>query len=203
MFPTTNSFSSTLTEIPPNKFIRLKGKIFAEYKIVYHINDAYSINHLSKFNSKHQLLFQKFKNKIQQLNLMLVDSIFPNILADVVLDVFLNDISSFNQYTNCKKTIVVIDPTTDKDYFKYKFYSFFNLLLFAEIASNKVCKRTILKNRIYCLKNNITKEIKFYSVLQQNELQFLLLDKMKLEINLSSSSISKKEVILHLKIFVE
>ena len=183
-------------------FINLKGKPFAECKIIYHINDCYSIKQLSEFRCKNQLLFQKFNSKTQQLNLSLVDSIFPNILSDVALDVFLNKVSTFNEYIRAEKTILVISPERDKEYFKYKFFTFINYLLYRDIASNKIYKGKIHDIRNYCLKNK-GGEIEFYSIYDQNELQLMLLDKMKLQIDLKSSSIGKEEVTLYLKIFVE
>jgi hypothetical protein len=50
-------------------FIKLHNTIFAEYNIIYHINDNFSIRELSEFLNKYQLLFIKFENKVQQLNL--------------------------------------------------------------------------------------------------------------------------------------
>src|SRR5258708_24019887 len=80
------------------KFIPFKEIQLGEYDFIYHINDGYSINSLTKFSIKEQLLFQKMGSKMKQMNLMIVDSIFPLILSDLVLEVFLNDISSITQF---------------------------------------------------------------------------------------------------------
>ena len=183
-------------------FINLKGKVFAEYKIIYHINDCYSIKKLSQFSSKHQLLFQKFESKSQQGNLFLVDSIFPNILSDVALEVFLNNVSTFNEYTEAKKQIWVIHVRSDKDYLKYKFVTFIQYLLYTHIATKKTYNGRDQTERNYCLKNQ-SGEIEFYPVLVLHELRTMLLDKMKLQIDLKNSSIGKEKVKLCLKIFME
>lgn len=111
-------------------FIHLKEKVFAEYKIIYHINDGYAIKELSRFSSKHQLLFQKFSNKIQQMNLMYVDSIFPIHLADVALELFFNRVSAFRSYGFLEKKFVVIDEGMDVNYFRTSsmilFFTFFS-----------------------------------------------------------------------------
>src|SRR5690242_11629687 len=105
----------------PN-FIHLNKLIFANYKIIYHINDSYKIKNLSSVHSKHILLFQKFSNKVQQMNLIIVDDIFPILLADVALSSLLNNISSFNDYALiADKKLLLIDTINNKDYFKYKF----------------------------------------------------------------------------------
>ena len=190
---------NSLTEEKINSFIKLKELTFGEYSIIYHINDCFSINQLSAIHSKHQLLFTKYSDKIQQMNLVLIDSLFPAILADVALEVFLNEVSTFKQYIQLKKTITVIDRVNDKNYLKHKFLSFIHHLLYSEISSNKVCIGEIQSDKIYCLKNS-TGELQFYSIYEQNELQLMLLDNMNLVINRESSSITDEQIKLSLQI---
>jgi len=180
-------------------FLNLNNYVFAEYVIVYRINDAYSINELSKFHSKHQLLFQKIESKNQQLNLMLIDSVFANILADVTLEVFLNEKKSFNQYLSSKNKIKLVDENDEFRYFKYKFYNFIHMLLYSDIASNNTSNGNEFSNRVYCLKNKF-EEIEYFSIYEQTILKEKLLDELKLIINIESSYISNQEVKLCLKI---
>ena len=180
-------------------FITLSNRTFAEYSFVYRINDAYSINEISKFHGKHQLLFQKLESKKQQLNLMFVDSVFANILADVVLEVFLNEIHSFNQYSIAKNKIKLVDEKDESRYFKYKFFNFIHLLLYSDIAKNTAFNGKEFSDRIYCLKNKFG-ELEYFSIYEQSKLQLKLLDELNLEIDLDSSSISNQEVKLCLKI---
>lgn len=181
-------------------FMNLRNKTFAKYFIKYRINDLYSINEITKFRSKHQLLFQKIENINQQVNLAIVDSVFANILADVLLEVFLNNISTFNQYISTKNKISLVDKKDELIYFKYKFFNFIHFLLYSEIALNKTFKGEISSDRVYCIKN-VSGEIEYYSYFDQAELQLKLLDDLQLEIDLDSSSISNKTVKLCLRIF--
>ena len=183
-------------------FIHLKGKVFAEYKIIYHINDGYAIKELNRFSSKYQLLFQKFNSKIQQVNLMYVDSIFPIHLADVALEVFLNRITSFQGYASLEKQFIVIDNQRDVFYFRRKFYDFILHLLFSNIAANKFFNEEIERDNIYYLKNELS-EIEYYSFYRQRELQAILFDKMLLQINLDSSFIKKQDLVLCLTLSMQ
>ena len=183
----------------PKKFTKLKGKVFAEYKIIYHINDCFSIKELSDFQMKHQLLFQKFESKVQQMNLLLVDSLFPAILADVAIDVFLNNVKSFNEYIDSKKMIKIFEYDRDKSFIKHKFFTFIHLLLYSDINSEMICNVDKQTDKIFCLKNDAD-AIQFYTIYEQSQLQLMLLDKMKLEINFKSSTISKDEVKLDFRI---
>lgn len=185
--------------IKKKNFIRLKDKTFAEYKFIYHINDGYSIKKLSDFSSKHQLLFQRMGNKIQQINLMLVDSVFPLILVDLVQEVFLKRVESILQYIDSKNKIVIEDTQFDKNYLRYKFDNFIHLLLYSNIASDKVCKSDFKADKIYYL-NNTKGVIMYYSIYDLKELQDLLLQKMKLEINIDKSYIKNKNASLYMKI---
>lgn len=127
---------STQIEERNSIFINLNNLTFAEYVIVYRINDLYSINVLSKFSSKHQLLFQRFERKNQQMNLMFVDSIFANILADVTLEVFLNETTSFSKYIGSQSKIKLVARKDEDRFFKYKFLNFIHMLLYSDIATN-------------------------------------------------------------------
>lgn len=180
-------------------FVILNNITFARYIFVYKVNSGYSTNELSKFHSKHQLLFHKLENKNQHLNLMFVDSVFANILADVTLEVFLNKIDSFARYSSSKNKIRLVAEKDESRYFKYKFFSFIHMLLYSDIATKNIFKGQEFFDRVYCLKN-IFGEIAYFSIYEQTTLQEKLLDELKLDIDFSSSSISKQEVKLCLKI---
>lgn len=181
-------------------FINLKNLVLAEYKINYHINDCFSITKLEKVSSKHQLLFQKFESKVQQSNLLFVDSIFPIILSDLALDVLLGKVTSFSEYIQAKRSPVEIGILANEEYLKYKFFQFVHSLLYSDVSSKKVCDGTPKTNKVFCIKNE-SGEIDFYTFYEQQVLQLLLLDKLKLEIDLSSSTISKHSVKLCLRIY--
>ena len=131
----------------------------------------------------------------------MVDSLFPGILSDIALEVFLNNVLTFNQYINLHNKVKVSENILSKEYLKYKLYTFIHQLLYSNISSNKVYSGEILTDRVFCLKNK-TGEIEFYSIFEQNKLQQLLMEKMRLEINLDFSTILKENVKLSLKIFV-
>ena len=180
-------------------FVILNNITLARYFFVYKENDGYLTNELSKFHNKHQLLFHKLENKNQHLNLMFVDSVFVNILADVTLEVFLNKTNSFAAYSTSKNKIKLVAEKDESRYFKYKFFRFIHMLLYSNIASNNIFNGQEFFEKIYCLKNKFG-EIDYFSIYEHTVLQEKLLDELKLDIDISSSSISKHEVKLCLKI---
>lgn len=182
-----------------SNFIHLKNLTLAEYKIIYHINDGYSIKKLENISSKHQLLFQKFNNKIQQMNLMLVDSNFPIHLADVALEVFFNRVSTFEQYTLLKKNFVVIDAARDTNYFKNKFYEFILLALYSKLSTTKACNGEWQTDLVYYFKNSHN-EIQYFTIFQQRELQQFVFQNSRLEILSSSTINANKSVTLVLRL---
>lgn len=184
------ALTSPFTEINIKDFTNLKEKLFAEYMFVYRINDEYSVTDLSSFHSKHQLLFQKISEKIKQVNLMIVDSCFSILLSDVVLDVLLNDVTSFAQYVTRKKKIIISDVEFDQTYIKYKLIDFTHHLLYSNISPGEICKGNVDPNKIFCLEDQ-NKEIQYYTIFERNELQELLFNKMTIEIDFSKSFIHK------------
>lgn len=191
--------SSVSTCKNQHNFIHLREKIFAEYNFVYHINDGYSIKELLKFNSKGQLLFQKINSKVKQMNLILVESIFPILLADIALEVFINKISSFSQYVTSRKRIAINDFEYDSDLLKYKLKYFIYFLLFSNIATEQICEGNIEPDNIYYLKNK-RKEIQYYSFYERKELQDMLFQEITLKIDMDKSSIANKEANICLKV---
>ncbi len=189
----------TLEQKQSPVFAHLKEILFAEYNFIYHINDGYSIKELSRFSSKHQLLFKKISSNIMQMNLMIVDSVFPLILADITLDVFLNNISSFNQYYISEKQLVVNEIHPYNEYIKYKLDGFIHHLLYSNISSTEVCKGDIDASKIYYLKSS-QGEIKYYSIYEQKELKELMFEKMRLKINLEKSFIKNREANIFLQL---
>jgi hypothetical protein len=195
------SIDEAILKAPHADFINLKNFVLAEYKINYHINDCFSITKLQGVSSKHQLLFQKFESRVQQSNLLfMVDSIFPIILSDLALDVLLGKVKSFREYIQAKRSPIEIGILANEEYLKYKFFQFVHSLLYSDVSSKKLCDGTPKTNKVFCIKNE-SGEIGFYTFYEQQELQLLLLDKLKLEIDLSSSTISKHSVKLCLKIY--
>jgi hypothetical protein len=183
--------TSTLSRTPT--FIPLNNKVFAEYSLVYRINDAYTIKDFAGLINKHQLLFQKFENKQQQLNLMFVDSVFVNILADVAVGVLLNKVNSFASYMSWKDKSRPFAMVDEGSCFAYKFSDFIHLMLYGDIASTKPYKQELHTDRVFCFKNE-TGELEYFSIYEQQVLQNILLQTMKLEVDYDRSSIDRQEV---------
>ena len=190
-----------ITQLEDRKstYVNLHNRIFAEYVFIYRISDNYNVNDLHGFSSKYQLFFQKIKSKNQQLNLMFVDSIFTNILADVVLEVFIENANSFNDYINSKYKIKIVEEKQEERYFKYKFSDFINMLLYSDIASEQIYKGAEQTDRVYCVKNNLG-ELEYFSIYERVTLQLKLLQELVLEIDFNLSSISNQEVELCFRI---
>jgi len=197
----TNLFLQKQLEENQRDFINLKGKNFADYQIIYHINDCYQITDLSRFRTKDQLLFQKFESKEQQMNLMYVDTIFPILLSELALFVFVDEVKSFEDYLKLKKQVRILQIESDKFYLKYKIIDFIKQLVYSNIAGKTYSNGHFYNDRIYCIKNDFG-EIDFYSIIDQLKLFNFLIKKIKLEIDFNSSRVTENEVNLCLKIFI-
>lgn len=186
---------------PEIEFIHLKGRIFAEYNIIYRVNDCYNIKNLDRVTGKHQLHFQKFQSKIQQLNLIIVDSIFSNILADFTSEVLLKKVSSINEYVNLKKDSIMISREWDRKFYRYKFQTFVHYLTLSNIHTKEVCKGEIYTDRVYYKKSN--EGIDYYPIYCLHKFQEVLLEQMKLKVNYSKSYIFNQEANVCLEIFFD
>jgi len=174
---------STINNQQSTDFINLTNRQFAEYEIVFRINDSFCLKSIGDFSIKEQFLFQRFKNRNQQLNLMLIDSIFPIILADMALLVLLGKIKNLNDYLNSKEKIIFPQIINDKIYFERKIMDFMNGLLYGEVGGKAVWNGNTDNRRVFCIKNT-NDELDFYSIFERNKLHELLKSKMKIEVNI-------------------
>lgn len=179
-------------------FVTLNNKLIAKYVLIFRINDSYSITDFSKFIRKQQLFFQKIENKNQQLNLMFVDSVFVNILADLTLEVLVNKITSFKDYISSSVKIKLVDEADEDRYFTYKFSDFIHRILFSDISRTSLFRHQEFTDRVFCLRNKFG-ELEYFSIYDRNKLQSKLLTEMKIEIDYKQSSISKQEAKVCLK----
>lgn len=163
-------------------FINLTNRKFAEYNIIYHVNDGFKINELKDFKHKEQLLFQKFESQNQQLNLMLVDSVFPIILADLALLALLGKIKSFDCYINSHDRITFPRIVDDKAFFESKMKSFINGLIYGEVSGLESWNGETNNQRVFCRKNSIG-ELEYYSIYDRKKLLDLLIKKINIEVS--------------------
>lgn len=164
------------------EYINLTHRKFAEFEIVFRVNDGYKLKNIGDFHFKEQLLFQRFKNKTQQLNLMLIDSVFPIILADITLLVLLGKVKNLNDYNNSNERIIFPRIINDKIYFERKIMDFINGLLYGEVGGKAVWNGDTDNRRVFCMKNT-NDELDFYSIYERHKILQLLTENMKTEIS--------------------
>ncbi len=180
-------------------FIKLTNRKLAEYNIIYHINDGFKTSDFQNFKFKEQLLFQKFENHNQQLNLMLVDSVFPIILADIALLVFLGKIKSLDNYINSDERITFPRIVNDIVFSPSKIKGFINALMYGEVGGDDSWNGETNNQRIFCRRNS-NGELEYYSIYDRKELFELLINKMILEIeSIEWFNDNKTEVSLRLR----
>lgn len=114
--------------------IILNAKRLASYSLVYSVNYLDSIRQLSDLCSKEQVRVKQFESFYQQTNLVHIDMLFPNVLADMALDVFFGKVFTFYDYIQQPKTYQLFDKERDINYFNVKIPQFIDYLLYSDIA---------------------------------------------------------------------
>ena len=184
-----------------SRFVHLKKMDLAEYGIVYKINDCCQITKLSDFNQKNQLLFQRFVILQQQWNLMYVDSVFPQILADLVLDVFLGNITCLEDYVTASKQFTVSELLDAELYYNYKLRDFIEYLLYSDIAKTQESSGSKNYDKIFGT-TNTHNEIEFYTLYERLKLYDYLMKNMQLEIDMQKCCLNDNKTTIYLKIKV-
>lgn len=120
-------------------------------------------------STREKIKIAGISNRLLRLNLMLVDSKFPEILAETAL--------SANTLEQCTLEQIVAELILHSQFSKeyaarynqYKINSFLQLLLFSNLATNDVCKGVIDYSRVYLYKTK-QGDLHYFSIYDQNKL---------------------------------
>ncbi len=131
MASTTMSDFHLMTHVEnPLKFIHLDRLNLGEFSITYHVNDGFVIDDLSRISMKEQLLFQKMESHNQQLNLMMVDSVFPLMMAEMATMILIKGPMTCEQYVQTG------NPVYGEFLMEHKLHQFIHHLLYADVADD-------------------------------------------------------------------
>jgi len=179
--------------------ISLNGFSIATYTICYKIKDGVHVNDCLFVNCKKEVSVRRFCSLNLQRNLIFVDMIFPNILADIALEAFLGKVKTLSDYISIPKSFRIVDELNDTIYFNEKIREFLKLLLFSDIQQEKLSAGTIYSDRIYSVTNN-SEFSQIFSVQQSSDLVELMLPKFILKAEKSNACITNNELYIVLEI---
>lgn len=179
--------------------IVLNSKQLASYSLVFNVNYKDNIIKLSDLSSKDQVRIRQFESFYQQNNFVYIDMLFANVLADIVLDVYLGKVFTFYDYIHLPKSFQLFDKEEDMRYFNSSISQFVDYLLYSDIAKMEYSSGELNRTLNYTIKCDQTS-------LQFNELNYLDLiqigvSTLTLRIDLDKSYVTNlNEVILCLVI---
>ena len=180
--------------------IDLAGSVLAGYSIVYKTNLISSISTFDDITDKSFLRPHSFEFFHQQNNLVFIDFRFPNILADLVLDVFFDCSNSIKQYIDSKLDASVECLKFDNLNIYSLFEKFFYYLFFSDISSPHYSVGSINTQVIYKIDNGSSVN-EFNYLTYDNQFE-LLLPQFNVRINFEKCYIYKDEVVLNLEVLV-
>lgn len=111
----------------------------------------------------------RVKDQAQHLNLMLVDSIFPEILGYAAQIASRNGNLKLQQLVNKLVRVNHFQREYANLFYKRKFYDFVHLLLYSNLNGREVCQGKLDYSRIYCFKD-ANGELQFLNCYEQNVL---------------------------------
>lgn len=176
-------------------FINLHQFFLGEYTFFFRSDLGASKGGFNFHNEGPYYQFKCIADESQELNLIYVDSAFPKLLADVVLNSYANQIRSFEDYLMFESNLLNKMNDFGIDFMKVKFMDFVHLLLYADISNPEVKQIEIKRDKIYCSKNE-NHELNFYSIYEHRILQNLLMKNMQL--NIFQVFKDEKELVLKL-----
>lgn len=125
-----------------------------------------------KILPKGQLEFQSLRHLMQHYNLMLVDSIFPEVLSDAALYVRVTSDCTVEQVIQYLAARWHFDKELAERYYRTKFHQLFELIFFSNISGSELCKGEIDNSKVYCLKN-ASGNLEYFSLYEDFQLYSL------------------------------
>jgi hypothetical protein len=180
------------------KYISLNGYTVANYSICYQLKDDNNASIPTLLTSKQQVSAKRFHQFNQQNNLVFVDMLFPNILADIALEVYFGRTTTFAEYMNLPKTYTIINEKQDARFLNIRIRKFIEYILFSDIQSNKLSSGELNYDRYFSFSDETS--ILFYSNLNTSDLIELCFERMKLTIDHTTSTIHNNEFVIDLQI---
>ncbi len=180
--------------------IDLAGSVLAGYSIVYKTNLISSISTFEDITDKSFLRPHSFEFFHQQNNLVFIDFRFPNILADLALDVYFDCRNSIKQYIDIKLPSSNGSSKFDNLNIHSLFEKFFYYLFFSDISSLHYSVGAINTQVIYKIDNGSSVN-EFNYLTYDNQFE-LLLPQFIARINFEKCYIFNDEVILNLEVLV-
>ena len=149
-------------------------------------------------STREKIKINGISNQLLRLNLMLVDSKFPEILAETAL--------SANTLEQCTLEQIVAELILHSQfskeyaarYYQYKINSFLHLLLYSNLATNDVCQGVIDSSRVYLYKTK-QGDLHYFSIFDQNNLFNLIQQGCVCKSSIVTEAGSTKKVILTLR----
>lgn len=188
-------FEKMLKVQRPLEFIHLKGLVLGSFRIVFYLDEGYVLSDLSKVSANAQLLFQKFKSRNQQLNLMMIDSVFPKMLAEVATTILIRGLQTLRTYVKDGNSLY------GEYLMNYKLNQFAHNLLYSNVVQDSPFNGQFDYEKVY-YRLNAEKVIEYYSVYEQREISALVFEEAILKIDLKESALKGREVLLKLDIIL-
>lgn len=179
--------------------LRLDGQTIATYTICYKINEGVQLTNCLLLNSKKELTVRQFCSIDLQRNLIFVDMIFPNILADITLEAFLGNVRNFSDYISLPKSFKIVDDFNDAIYYNVKIREFIKMLLFSDIQEEKLSSGTIYSDKSYIV-TDFEGNKQIYNCNESSNLLELMLQKFQLVADKKNAWITNSELFIVLEI---
>ncbi len=148
-------------------------------------------------STREKIKIAGISNRLLRLNLMLVDSKFPEILAEAALIA--------NTLGQCTLEKIVAELILRSQfskgyaarYYQYKINSFLQLLLYSNLSTNDVCQGIIDSSRVYLYKTK-RGDLHYFSIYDQNKLFNLIQQECVCKTSIITDAGSTKKVIFTL-----
>jgi hypothetical protein len=148
-------------------------------------------------STREELEITGVSNQLLRLNLMLVDSKFPEILAEAAL------IANTLEQCTLEQIVeeLILHSHFSKEYasryYQYKINSFLQLLLYSNLATNNVCKSVIDSSLVHLYKTK-QGDLRYFSIYDQNKLFDLIQQECVCKTWIITDAGSTKKIILNL-----
>ena len=121
----------------------------------------------------------RFKDQVQYLNILMLDSSLPDILLSIIILLKYNNQILLTDFINLNEK--------NKVYNVYKLKTFIFHLLYSDVTKNKVWDGNTNNYKVFCYKEN--DELKYYSIYENKELVDLIFNRLYFKVIKEDNSV--------------
>lgn len=189
-------------EADKRNYVFLQGVQLASYAINFRVSEGCSVKSVNDVRAPYQFEFLSFENDFQFKNLQLIKPDFPQILAEITLEVLAGRVRTFEDYLLLQLSFAGEAHRNEVLYIGDYLQDFIELLIYSDIVDDKLSSGERDYTKILGVVDRIDNKPVYYNLYERLKLFARLRKEIILDIDKESISLNERTISLVLTLKV-